>query len=74
MKVLAIKGVEECGNLWAVRCTRLTKRGVRQDYLFLYETVEEAKQKCDELLDILKHHDGVYIGSKEKRKRKVKTR
>jgi hypothetical protein len=70
MKVLAVKGVEEFGNLWAVRYTRLTARGVKQDAYFLLDTPEEAKQKHDELLDVLKHHDGVYVSVKEKRKLK----
>jgi hypothetical protein len=68
MRVLAVKTVEEFGNMWAVRYTRLTKRGVKQDAVFLYETPEEASQKRDELLDIVAHHDGVYIGKKAKRK------
>ena len=66
MKVLAVKNVEPFSNLWAVRYTRLTVRGVQQDAYFLYETPEEARAKRDELLDILQHHDGVYIGKKEK--------
>jgi hypothetical protein len=71
MKVLAVKGVEEYSNLWAVRYTRLTVKGVRQDAYFLCDTEEEAKEKYQELVDILEHHDGVYIGSKEKRKAKT---
>jgi hypothetical protein len=42
-----------------------------QDAVFLCDTPEKAKQKYKELLDILIHHDGVYIGSKEKRKLKT---
>jgi hypothetical protein len=74
MKVLAVKDVEEYSDLWAVRYTRLTRMGVKQDAVFLYETQEEARQKRDELLDILQNHDGVYIGSKEKKKLKVRRR
>jgi hypothetical protein len=68
MKVLAVKGVEEYDDLWAVRYTRLTAKGVKQGAVFLYDTPEEARVKYQELLDILKHHDGVYIGRKAKRK------
>jgi hypothetical protein len=50
MKVLAVKNVEPFSNLWAVRYTRLTVRGVQQDAYFLYETPEEARAKRDELL------------------------
>jgi hypothetical protein len=70
MKVLAIKGIEEYGTLWAVRYTRQHGKNV-QDAVFLCDTPEKAKQKYKELLDILIHHDGVYIGSKEKRKMKI---
>jgi hypothetical protein len=35
-------------------------------------TEEEARQKYAELQDILINHDGVYIGSKEKRKAKAR--
>jgi hypothetical protein len=72
--VLAVKDVEEYSNLWAVRYTRLTRRGVKQDAVFLYETPEEARQKRDELLDILQHHNGVYISKKAKKKLKVSGR
>lgn len=68
MKVLAVKGVELYSNLWAVRYTRLTRKGVKQDAYFLYETQEEAMEKYHELLDIVNHHDGVYLGKKAKRK------
>jgi hypothetical protein len=70
MKVLAIKGIEEFSNQWAVRYTRQHGKNV-QDAVFLCDTPEKAKQKYKELLDILIHHDGVYIGSKEKRKLKT---
>jgi hypothetical protein len=70
MKVLAVKGIEKYSNLWEVRYTRQHGKTV-QDAVFLCDTPEEAKQKYKELLDILIHHDGVHIGSKEKRK--VKT-
>lgn len=51
--------------------TRLTARGVKQPAVFSFRTEEEAKHKYAELLDILINHDGVYIGSKEKRKAKT---
>jgi hypothetical protein len=66
MQVLAVKKVEPFGNLWAVRYTRKHGRNV-QDAYFLFDTPEEARQKREELLDILQHHDGVYIGKKEKK-------
>ena len=59
--------------MWGVRYTRHHGTSV-QDAYFLCKTEEAAKEKFRELLDIMVHHDGVYIGSKEKRKRKVKTR
>ena len=70
MKVLALKGIEKYSNLWEVRYTRQHGTHV-QDAVFVYDSPEEAKQKYKELLDILIHHDGVYIGSKEKRKLKT---
>jgi hypothetical protein len=70
MKVLAVKGIEMYSNQWEVRYTRQYGKNV-QDAVFLCDTPEEAKQKYKELLDILIHHDGVYIGSKEKRKLKT---
>jgi hypothetical protein len=72
MKVVAIKGIEKdsISKLWEVRYTRLTARGVKQPAVFTFDTEEEAKHKYAELLDILINHDGMYIGSKEKRKRK----
>ncbi len=63
MKVLAVRGIEPYSNVWAVRYTRLRK-GVQQDAYFLCNTPEEAKAKYDELLDVLEHHDGMYVGSK----------
>jgi hypothetical protein len=48
--------------------TRLTGKGVKQDAYFLCETQEEAKEKYNELLDIVNHHDGIYLGKKAKRK------
>jgi hypothetical protein len=74
MKVLAVKGVELYDDLWAVRYTRLTRRGVKQGAIFLCETQEEASQKRDELLDILQHHDGVYIGKKARKELKTSRR
>ncbi len=73
MKVLAIKGIEKYGNQWEVRYTRHHGRNV-QDAVFLCKTPEEAKAKYRELLDVLMHHDGVYIGSKAKRKLKTSSR
>jgi hypothetical protein len=69
MKVLAVKGIEKYSNLWVVRYSRRHGKNV-QDAVFQCKTPEEAKQKYKELLDILIHHDGMYIGSKEKRKRR----
>ena len=73
MKVLAVKGIEKEGNRWAVRYTRQHGRNV-QDALFFCDTPDEAKAKYRELLDVLMHHDGVYIGSKAKRKLKTSSR
>ena len=67
MKVLAIKGIEQQGDVWAVRYTRHHGRNV-QDALFLCKTPEAAKAKYRELLDVLLKQNGVYVGSKEKRK------
>jgi len=69
MKVMAIKGIEDMGHRWGVRYTRQYGKTV-QDAYFLCKTPDEAKAKFQELLDVLVHHDGVYIGSKEQRKRK----
>ena len=71
MKVLAVKDITEYGNLWAVRYTRLTRREVQQKAYFLCETQEEAKEKREELLDILEHHEGVYLSKKAKKKPKT---
>jgi hypothetical protein len=73
MKVLAVKGIEQQGNLWAVRYTRHHGRNV-QDAMFLCKTPEEAKAKYRELLDVLLNQHGVYVGSKEKRKLKASRR
>jgi hypothetical protein len=70
MKVLALKGIEKISNLWEVRYTRMYA-GAVQDAVFLCKTPDEAMAKFRELLDVLQHHNGVYVGSKEKRK--VKT-
>ena len=74
MKVLAVKGVELYSNLWVVRYTRLTRKGVKQGAYFLCETQDEAIGKFRELLDVLQHHNGLYIGRKEKRKLKASRR
>ena len=74
MKVIAVKDIEEYGNVWLVHYTCQTAKGGVQDGVFMCDTLEAAKEKYRALLDVLEHHDGVYIGSKEKRKRKVKTR
>ncbi len=71
MKVLSVKGVEEYGNLWAVRYTRLTGKGIRQGAAFLCVTEEEATEKYQELVDILEHQDGVYLSKKVKKKGKT---
>ena len=72
MKVVAVKGIaqDSLNNLWEVRYTRMRGKHV-QNAVFSYRTEEEAKAKNQELLDVLEHHDGVYIGSKEKRKAKT---
>jgi hypothetical protein len=70
MKVLAVKGVEEQGNVWAVRYTR-QHGGDVQDALWLCDTPDEAKAKYQELLDILQHHDSVYLSKKAKKKLKT---
>src|SRR5205814_5158748 len=72
MKVLAVKDIEEYGNIWLVHYTRQTAKGVVKGAVFFCDTQEEAKEKYQELLDILINHDGVYIGSKEKRKAKAR--
>jgi hypothetical protein len=62
-----VKGIEKFGNLWEVRYTRMHGRNV-QDAVFPCKSPEEAKAKYRELLDILQHHNGVYLGSKAKKK------
>jgi hypothetical protein len=74
MKVVAIKGIEKDGNLWEVRYTRLTKRGVQQEAYFSYDTPDAAKAKYRELLDVLVNQHGVYVGRKEKRKLRASRR
>jgi hypothetical protein len=44
MKVLALKGIEKQGNLWAVRYTRHHGRNV-QDAMFFCDTPDAAKAK-----------------------------
>ena len=73
MKVVAVKGIETYSNLWEVRYTRQHGKHV-QDAVFFCDTPEEAKQKYEQLLDILINHDGVYLGSKAKRKGKTSRR
>jgi hypothetical protein len=68
---LVVKGVEEYSDLWAVRYTRLTARGDMQDAYFLFDTPDEAKHKRDELVDILQHHEGVYLSKKARKKLKT---
>jgi hypothetical protein len=70
MKVLALKGIEKQGHLWAVRYTRYHGRNV-QDAMFFCNTPDAAKAKYRELLDVLLKQNGVYVGSKEKRKLKA---
>ena len=67
MKVLAVKGIEQYGNLWEVRYTRMHGRNV-QDAVFQCKTPEEAKEKYHELMDILQHHNGVYVSKKARKK------
>ena len=74
MKVVAVKGVEAYGQWWAVRYTRLTKRGVKQIAYLVCNTQEQAREKYQELRDILKHHDGVYISVKARLKAKASSR
>jgi hypothetical protein len=71
MKVLAVKGVEQDGNLWTVRYTRLNKGGAEQVAYFTYNTQEEATAKYRELLDILQNHNGVYVSTWAKKKVKA---
>jgi hypothetical protein len=73
MKVLAVKGIEKFGDLWEVRYTRHHGRNV-QDAVFQCKTPEEAKAKYRELLDVLVNQNGVYVGSKEKRKLRASRR
>ena len=68
MKVVAVKLIEKYRNRWAVPYTRQHGKHGREAYFF-FDTQEEAKQKYKQLLDSLINHDGVYIGSKEKRKK-----
>jgi hypothetical protein len=68
MKVLGVKGIEAQGDLWAVRYTYLRADGGKKGGMFLYDTREKAQNKHQELLDVLKHHDGVYLGKKAKKK------
>ena len=70
MKVLALKGIEQKGYLWAVRYTRHHGRNV-QDAMFFCNTPDAAKAKYRDLLDVLLKQNGVYVGSKEKRKLKA---
>lgn len=73
MKILAVKGVEEQGNVWAVRYTCQHGKNV-QDALWLCDTADEAKAKHQELLDILQNHDGIYLSKKVKKKVKNRRR
>jgi hypothetical protein len=68
MKVLAVKDVEEYSNLWTVPYTYLRADGGKRNGRFSYRTPDEAHAKRDELLDILQHHDGVYLGNKAKKR------
>jgi hypothetical protein len=68
MKVLAVKDVEKYGNVWLVHYTHLTRRGVKKGAVFFCDTPDEARKKREELLDILKHHDGIYVSVKAKKK------
>ena len=68
MKVIAIKDIEEYGNVWLVRYTRQTAKGRVHGGVFMCDTLDKAKEKYQALLDVLRHHDGVYIGSIERGK------
>ena len=70
MKILAVKGIEKLSNSWAVRYSRLHGRNV-QDAIFFCNTPDAAKAKYRELLDVLLKQNGMYVGSKEKRKLKA---
>ena len=70
MNVWALKGIEKQGNLWAVWYTRHHGRNV-QDAMFFCDTPDAAKAKYRDLLDVLLKQNGVYVGSKEKRKLKA---
>ena len=67
MKVVAVKGIEKHGNLWAIPYAYLKANGGKWGGMFLCTTPEEAKAKYQELLDIVEHHDGVYIGATDNR-------
>ena len=72
MHVLAVKNVEPLGNLWAVRYTCLTKRGVTQEAFCTYYTRDEAQAKrAALLLEMVQPHDGRSGGKQAKQK--VKT-
>jgi hypothetical protein len=73
MKVVAVKGIEQYSNVWLVHYTRQTAKGAR-GAVFMCSTPAEALEKALELQDSIEHHDGVYIGSKEKRKIKTSSR
>ena len=73
MKVLAVKGIEKQGSLWAVQYTRHHGKNV-QDAMFFCDTPEAAKAKYRELLDVLLNQNGVYVGSKAKGQLKTSSR
>jgi hypothetical protein len=61
-------------GLWAIRSASfpIDGKGIMtrfvQDAYFLCDTPDEAKAKYHELLDVLQHHDGVYLSKKAKKK------
>ena len=73
MKVFAIKGIEEMGNLWGVRYTRQHGKNVQDAYL-LCDTLDKAKEKFRELMDVLEHHNGVYVSKKAQRQAKARAK
>ena len=50
MTIVAVKGIEDYGDWWEVRYTRLTRRGAKQEASFVCETLEAAYEKSQELV------------------------
>ena len=68
MIVIEVRDIVQEGNMWVVPYTRKTPEGKPYKGMFLCETLEEAQQKYAELIAVIKHNDGVYIGKKANRK------